>query len=406
MDEPQRLGCRSLFAIISDAVFQDGVVEPHEQQLLNKIAAFLKLPPKTAMAIAKRSKERFDRGELGPATPINGEAVYERSLRLACADGTVDTKERTLLEAMRKLFKIKSDTHNELMKKIRAELSGQQPSAPEPPTPQPAPVATPQNTQAQIAAQAAPILAALQNDATACAPTEQELRGPRKERANKRFYLEAGGLPIPFILNIGLAGIASVIFLCGFFLVGQMFDRDQLYDKRRDRHKGKFWSPRAERYEIKKKKTYRKIHDGILFVFVFAGITVYMMARRKYENKLLEDGNTIIVSEGSLSLPAFITGDKVSRALTKADIERIYLGISESGGVTSINFALKGSARITRIGASCLNDANQLANTINDYMGIPFGKENQSFFDDHGETMIAGGVFLVVGGFVLTMLFF
>ena len=406
---PQRLGCRSLFAIISDAVFQDGKVEPYEQELLNKIAAFLKLPPQLAMDIARRSKERFHRGELGEATPINGEAVYERSLRLACADGTVDNKERTLLEALRKLFKIDGKKHNELMKLIKREMGRGAPpaaapaAAPEttkipadPSPPQPAP-------QKDLAAAAAPILAALEND-RAAKPTLDELKPKGPPIKPKRYYLEPGGVPIPFVVNIGLAGLAAIIFLCGFFTVNHLFDRDDLYHKRRDRHKEGFFSTRKQRREVRRKKFMSRIHDGILFAFIAAGAGLYLFLRKKYEGHLLDGDNVILVGQGTLTLPRFATGTGELKTLGKGDIERVFLGIRDTGEVTSINFALKGSSSVLRFGQGSVSDVNELANLINDRLKIPFGREEQTFFDDHREVMIAGGIFLLAGGLALTVL--
>ena len=415
--EPQRLGCRSLFAIISDAVFQDGKVEPYEQELLNKIAAFLKLDSKTAMGIARRSKERFNRGELGEATPINGTAVYERSLRLACADGTVDTKERTLLEALRKLFKIDGKKHNELMKLIKREMGQGQGCPPEviasgqsidrvqsAPPPSLPPPSLPPPSPRDMAAQAAPILAALQNDAAA-APSIDQLKNKTSSVKPKRYYLQPGGIPIPFVVNIVLAGMAAIIFICGFFMVNSLFERDDLYNKRRDRYKGGFFSTRSERREIGRKKTNRRIHDGIVIVFIAAGVGVYFFFRNKYEGRLLDGDNVILVGQGTMTLPKFATGTGELRTLGKGDIERIFLGIRDTGEVTSINFALKGSSSILRFGKDSVGDVNELANLINERLGIPFGREEQTFFDDYRETMLAGGVFLVAGGVVLTILF-
>lgn len=122
MDGPLKLRPKGLFAIITDAAFQDKMIEPYEQKILKKISTFLKLDKKLATAIAVRSKKRAEAGKLGPEVPLNPKVVYQHALEVACADGTIDKTEQILLEALRKLFRITPEFHNGLLKRITAAM--------------------------------------------------------------------------------------------------------------------------------------------------------------------------------------------------------------------------------------------------------------------------------------------
>jgi hypothetical protein len=122
MGEFLRLRPKNLFAIITDAAFQDATIEPYEQEILKNISTYLKLDRKLATAIAVRSRIRYEEGKLGPEVPLDRKVVYQHALETACADGKIDEIERQLLDAIRRLFKITPEFHNSLLKSIQAAL--------------------------------------------------------------------------------------------------------------------------------------------------------------------------------------------------------------------------------------------------------------------------------------------
>jgi uncharacterized tellurite resistance protein B-like protein len=389
MAETPRLGKRAFFSIITDAVFQDGKIEPHEQEIMKQVASFLKLDSKLAQDIARRSKERFKRGELGPEVPIDGATVYEHALEVACADGTVDDEEKTLLSALRKLFRITPEFHKKTMDKV-------------------------------VAAQAAGLLAAIEGgEGTGKDGNYVVENTPKKSNIKKTFYLKAGGLPIPFSINLALTALAVAILILGYSLVIAVFGKTSSPDRNRRKQQTSIFDSRAERRAKERYNRYGPfgLADIGLLLVVVAASGGYWLARRQYEEKMLSDGSTITISEGLLTLPGFVKQEKKPVALQKSDIDRVYIGIHVSsrsdrdygardlneGKITSLNFVLKNSARVTRFGIGSLDNVAGVTTALNDMMGVPFERVEQTVYDDYGEVMIAGGILLLGAGVVATI---
>jgi len=122
MNKTIKLRPKGLFAIITDAAFQDAKIEPFEQEILNKISKFLKLDKAVAVAIAKRSSQRYTEGKLGEEVPLCPKIVYRYALEVACADKTIDRTEDILLTALRKLFNISLEYHDNILDRIEKAL--------------------------------------------------------------------------------------------------------------------------------------------------------------------------------------------------------------------------------------------------------------------------------------------
>lgn len=101
MDETGPMGRRDLFRLIADEAFRDGVVEPHENAILQQMARFLRLTAEEAQGMAREALARFQSGALGEARPLSPTEVYGAAERLVLADGEIDAEEEQLLRGLR-----------------------------------------------------------------------------------------------------------------------------------------------------------------------------------------------------------------------------------------------------------------------------------------------------------------
>lgn len=95
-----------LFALVCDEVFRDGKVEDVENRVLNRLAGFLRLDEVRCRKVARRSRERFEAGLLGPARPLDPAALHVAVTGAAHRDGVVDPEEAILVESLRLLLEI------------------------------------------------------------------------------------------------------------------------------------------------------------------------------------------------------------------------------------------------------------------------------------------------------------
>lgn len=100
---------RNLFALVCDEVFRDGVVEAHENRILNALAGPLGVDGATAVEMARASQRRYHGGELGEARRLDAHALYQRVLQAVQADGRVDPEEVRLLESLREVLGLAAD---------------------------------------------------------------------------------------------------------------------------------------------------------------------------------------------------------------------------------------------------------------------------------------------------------
>jgi hypothetical protein len=98
-----------LFALVCDEVFRDGVVEAHENRILNALAGALGVDSTQAMELARASQRRYHSGELGEAGRLDPHALYRRVLQAVQADGQVDPEEVRLLESLREVLGLAAD---------------------------------------------------------------------------------------------------------------------------------------------------------------------------------------------------------------------------------------------------------------------------------------------------------
>jgi len=106
----------ALFQLLADEVFRDGVIDDWENKVLNRIGRFLRLDYEKARKICRTSKDRYKRGELGDAAPLNPRLLYNSALRLAYSGGIANFREESMLQGLRKLFSITPMEHDEMFK--------------------------------------------------------------------------------------------------------------------------------------------------------------------------------------------------------------------------------------------------------------------------------------------------
>jgi hypothetical protein len=386
------LGREQLFAIVADAAFRDGVLEDAEKQLLHKLTAFLRLDGALAMELARRSKARFGAGELGTAGRFDGGAVYARCLQVALADGMLEEQEEQLLQAMRGLFKIPAERHEELMNAAREERFGGPPAPPAAPV-GPAGAAA---TKAALEEQAASILASL--DEEACRPDPERLTGSSaKTLAPVKFPLRPGGVPIPFLTNMFLAGVAGALMLGGFWLVSGIFGPEDVYSRTRDRHRFMGRLSRSEEQELHRLQRNQRIQGGLFLAVLAGGGLLYWAGRSKVEERLLAGGAAIEVGDRWVALPGFLEGRSEPLRLTPDQVDRILMAVEERGGISSVTFARKGKARVDRFGAGALGAPAKLVEALGARFGVPPVKTEVNLVSDNLETILAGGLFLLLG---------
>ncbi len=83
--------------------------------MLKRLAAFLKLDPKVALATAARSSEKFKAGELGQERSFDTTAAYRRIVSYFRSGGPVDELAEQILTGLRMLFRISANLHEQLM---------------------------------------------------------------------------------------------------------------------------------------------------------------------------------------------------------------------------------------------------------------------------------------------------
>jgi hypothetical protein len=394
-----KLSREALFAIVTDAAFHDGQLEAHEKKILEQLTGFLRLDGGLAMALARRSQQRFAAGELGPSSRLDGDAVYARCLEVALADGMLEESEEALLKAMRGLFKVSPGRHEELLGRARSQKEAVAPPlAPALEAGAPAGAAA---TRASLDAQAASILATLEADPEACRPSEEALKGRRKSSSVvRRFRLRAGGLPIPFVVNMLMAGLAGAMLLGGVFLTHQVFPREV----RGNQQQSFGSSTRRSRHDRGRRRV--GLEDMMMLFFAVVSGGAYWGLRQRYESSLLGSGAEIKVSEGTLVLPALVrlpAREPVS--LGKSQVDRIDLGVNEEGEICSLAFAVKGESRLLRFGAGAVEDPAGLASALGELFGVPANKQSYSFWTNNLEIFLAGGLALL-GCAVLYAMFF
>lgn len=123
-EEGRPLGREGLFQLVSDEVFQDGVVEPWENAILQKLSRFLRLDARESLEIAQRSREKFASGELGESRPLDPLSLYLKVLTCVYEDGRVDLEEEQMLIGLRIMFNLTDSMHEGIVARVRAEHRG------------------------------------------------------------------------------------------------------------------------------------------------------------------------------------------------------------------------------------------------------------------------------------------
>lgn len=102
---------RGLFQLVADEAFRDGVVEEVENRLLQVLTRFLRLPQEEVVVLARSSKQRFRRGQLGAARPLEPGVLYREVLLMALSDGELQPLEGDMLAGLRWLLGIPEEEH-------------------------------------------------------------------------------------------------------------------------------------------------------------------------------------------------------------------------------------------------------------------------------------------------------
>lgn len=394
----EKLDRESLFAIVADAAFQDGQLEDWEKQILQKLTGFLRLDPGLAQALVRRSRQRYQEGALGPAARLDGEAVYLRCLQVALADGMLEEDEEQLLKAMRGLFKVSPQRHDDLLGRARAQRVEIPPPAPPGGSALPAGAAA---TQAALDQQAASILSNLEANPEGYTPSEEELRGKRAEnQPRQRFRLKVGGLPIPFLSHMLVAGVAGAVLLGGMLLQAAIFEGHGRPEDHQTSTLSR--SHRELRRGSRRSRDRRHSPEALAFAALsFVTLLVYLGLRGVVEQKLLGDGASIAVGDGVLELPGFLrSGSGESFLVGKAQVDRIDLGVSEEGTIHSVSIALEGEGRLLRFGRTSVEDVTGLVAALGERLGVPAEKCVRPLWLEYSEVLLAGGSTLF-GGAVL-----
>lgn len=381
MDGPLRLRPMGLFAIISDAAFSDGKIEPFEQKILNRIAVALKLDKKVAKSIARRSRERYSDGKLGEEKPLSPKIVYRHSLEVACADKTIDTTERVLLDTLRELFKISTEYHNAALGRIqdalRRKLRESSPVASESSTSESktsesvtseSEALLPEDTNADLARKASSILAALDKR---CEPEpEVDLSSKRSavRAAEKIFQLKPSGLPVPLAVDMVFSAIGAIVFMGAFIALNPILQ---------GLNSGSF------------------LINLIYLLFVFGSCGFYWVERKRYRRKLLLDYDQIKIGLRYVTIPGFALGEYKKIKLSRDDIDVFATVEGSSEQYSSLNFVLGDSSKVLRLDALAIEDISLLCKTIEDFMDKPIVTTNESYLKANYQHFLSIGIILL-----------
>lgn len=120
----QALTAAGLFQLTTDEAFRDGKIDDEENRLLQIIGRYLKLSSDVARTLARRSRDKFQKGEFSTQRAFDGRSLYRRVLGYYLASNLREEIVTTALELLRKLFKIDDETHkaieNEVTSRIRS----------------------------------------------------------------------------------------------------------------------------------------------------------------------------------------------------------------------------------------------------------------------------------------------
>jgi len=112
---------KGMFQLVTDEAYRNGQVGELERKVLSSLGRFLRIDGPQALAIAARSKKKFDSGELGLERNFDARALYRRVLRYVLSHGILGDRERLMLQALCKLFGISSSEHARLIEEARME---------------------------------------------------------------------------------------------------------------------------------------------------------------------------------------------------------------------------------------------------------------------------------------------
>lgn len=357
MKGPLKLRPMGLFAIICDAAFKDGRIEPFEQEILSRITACLKLDKEVARAIAKRSRERYKDGKLGDEKPLCPKIVYRHSLEVACADKTIDTTERVLLEALRQLFNISIEYHNEVLGRIREVLP---------------PIVSsetflPHEENVKLEKKASSILAALDKRCEPEPEVDLSCKRSAMRAAENTFCLKAAGMAVPVAVDLVLSTIGVIVFMGVFIALKPIFQ---------GRNSGSLFI------------------NLIYLFFVFGSWGFYWVEKKRYQRKLLLNCDRIVIGLKDLTIPGCIWGEGKKITLSKADIDVFVTAERNSGRYRSLNFLSRDSSKVFRLNASAVDDINLIVKKIEEFQDEPISLRYESYLGANYQYFLSPGIIL------------
>lgn len=112
------LGRRGLFQLVSDEALRDGKLEDWENEILSRLARFLKLEGDLARSIVRLSLSKYQGGQFDQSRPMDKVILYREILRHVHSDQEVDAKEQAMLDGMRQLLELSPADHDRLLAEI------------------------------------------------------------------------------------------------------------------------------------------------------------------------------------------------------------------------------------------------------------------------------------------------
>lgn len=94
------------FRCFVDEAFRDGKLETWEREILTAAAQLLRIPVDLQCRIVVEAQRRFWKDELAPERPLDRGALFRRLETLASRDGVVSASERELLDRVAALLKV------------------------------------------------------------------------------------------------------------------------------------------------------------------------------------------------------------------------------------------------------------------------------------------------------------
>lgn len=118
--DAKRLNRRTLFLETCREIWRKGEVSEEENRLLNRLRKFLRLDKDLARRLAKTAKAEFKAGKLAPGEGLQPGLLYRKICERAWADAVLDAHEQQMLEGLAALLELDPQDAEDIQERARS----------------------------------------------------------------------------------------------------------------------------------------------------------------------------------------------------------------------------------------------------------------------------------------------